>query len=261
MDIDTGAVRALVNLPDYDPYDPSRWDDRTTNSLVSLAFDPSSLFRPIVLAIALESGPFGYQANIDVPDAEHHGRILRDAFLLGDNAAISFVGMTIGRSDLLRGMRRFGFGGLTGVDLPEENRGVLLSAKAATLRGVAAEARGVLGVTALQLMVAYAALWNDCRRVRPHLVQRIGATLVTEKAALQACSPDVALSVKRYLRERSALDFASLLPPRGIRIIGARDDSSGADAYIAAIPESKPLDLVFARWTAPSDPALTQSTF
>ena len=54
----TGALRAMVSLPDFDPneYQKTKSADYFMNSCVQKLYEPGSVFKPIVMAAGLDTG-------------------------------------------------------------------------------------------------------------------------------------------------------------------------------------------------------------
>ena len=62
----TGAILAMVSLPDYDPMQFSTTDqDKMRNRILTDPYEPGSIFKPIVAAVALEAGAIGYEEKFD----------------------------------------------------------------------------------------------------------------------------------------------------------------------------------------------------
>lgn len=144
VDVATGAVRAMVSRPDYDPVaDPGSRPDNGTHFLLNRAisaYTPGSIFKVLVAAEALEAGvispsdTYDCQGHFDVGDYhptddihQGHGRItFADALAESCNVTFMHVGYDLlGRQRLLHAAERFGLGKLTALGLPGEQAGYL----------------------------------------------------------------------------------------------------------------------------------------
>src|SRR5260370_14413300 len=94
------------------------------------------------------------------------------------NVGAVWVAQQIGRDRFQSYLASFGFGALSGVDLPTEAPGVVQSF-AAPGEGDLAMAESAFGesiaVTPLQMVAAYGALANGGTLMRPYLVARVAA--------------------------------------------------------------------------------------
>jgi cell division protein FtsI (penicillin-binding protein 3) len=67
MDAHTGAVRALASWPDYDPNTPaSASQDARINRAISAVYELGSIYKPLTIAAALETGAVAVDARFDV---------------------------------------------------------------------------------------------------------------------------------------------------------------------------------------------------
>lgn len=176
----TGAVRAFVAVPP-----PPRGSAHAP--LVSDAYEPGSVLKPIIAAVALEAGVVRPSDTLD----GHNGRwtvgghqivdeyplrspTLREALAYSSNVVFAQLGQRLPVEVLVRGIRAFGFGRPTGIGLPGEAAGIV--PKVEEFRPETPLFWGFgygLAVTPLQLACAYAALANDGVLVRPRLLEAL----------------------------------------------------------------------------------------
>ena len=221
MEPTTGAIKALVNYPLFNPnnyrnYDRSTWRNRA----ITDSFEPGSTMKIFSAAAALQSGLSGpdtiyYCENgkyrvgpHTVNDTKPHQWLsLQQVVKYSSNIGAVKIVEQIGAHTLYDYLKGFGFGDLTAIDCPGESSGSLLNYKRWTVvdRGAIAFGQGI-AVTALQLITAASALANDGIMMRPYLVQAVtdpvGRPLrkVEPVVLRQVLSPETALRVRRIMR-------------------------------------------------------------
>jgi len=186
---DTGAILAMVSLPGFDPERTGQAETNTLrNRVVADSFEPGSLLKPISAAIAIDEGVVGQQEKIFCEYGDYHGRgfgrigeygshrfgylTVREILIHSSNIGMAKIGQRLGRNRLYKGLKLFGFGRKTGIDLPGEVVGLLRPAKQWTGYSVTRIPFGQeISVTAIQLVRAFCILANGGRSVRPYLVQ------------------------------------------------------------------------------------------
>ena len=113
---------------------------RTQNRAVGFTYEPGSTFKAFTVAGALQDGtvtpdtPFDLAPQIQVADrviGESHARgpvTLTTAQILAQSSNVGAItiGLRMGASASITGCSKFGFGQPTGVDLPGEERGLVL---------------------------------------------------------------------------------------------------------------------------------------
>lgn len=176
-----------------------------SNFCVSQSYEPGSSFKSVTVASALEEGKThdgdefyckGYKEvdglNIRcwMNSYGGHGTLdLEEA--LGDscNVALMDIGFELGAERMVENQYAFGFGTRTGVDLPEETRGVLKDPETMEDSDIASNSFGQnLEVNMVQMVSAYGALLNGGNYYQPHIVKA-----VTDKAGntVKAVNPTV----------------------------------------------------------------------
>ncbi len=184
----SGRVLAMASQPSYNPnainrYRPGDWRNRT----VSDAFEPGSIFKPLLLAGVLEEGLLSPSSQIDCENGrfEVGGKVIRDhkgygrlnlAEMLKYSSNIGFakLGKKLERERFYSYLRDFGFGQKTGVDLPGEENGLLRSPNRWFEIDLAAISFGQgVSVTSLQMVAAMGSIANGGMLMEPYLVERI----------------------------------------------------------------------------------------
>lgn len=139
VDVPTGELLAVAVRPTFDPNDPSRTTpEQRRNRFFCDAFEPGSVFKPIVLAAALDAGTITPATAIDTDrgvlrmrgrtireDKGHdYGVMLpRDVIARSSNVAMCKIGLMLGTERMKSSLRLFGYGARTSVRWPGEQAG------------------------------------------------------------------------------------------------------------------------------------------
>lgn len=189
MDPWTGAILAMVSLPDYDPKEFSTAsDNQLKNRILTDPYEPGSIFKPIVAAIALDSGTITAEEKFDCEDGywASYGGIhefgnhqfgmlnVREIILHSSNIGMAKIGLKMNQRTLHDGLRLFGFASPTGVDLTGEDPGLLRPTSQWSKYSPTRIAFGhEVSVTAIQIAQAYCILANGGTLIQPHLVRAV----------------------------------------------------------------------------------------
>ena len=227
LDSQTGEVLAMASSPSFDPrYPTSVPDDARRNMAISMTYEPGSVMKVITASAAIDLGVvrpntlyntdryekngYGEAKYYKLPgDAGHvwEPRMsVRDAIVHSSNIVIGKLGYELGPTRLHGYMKRFGFGSVTGIELPQEEKGLLRKPENWDMatRSRAAIGQGV-AVTALQMASAYQAIANDGVRVAPRIVKRI----VNERGEV-VYEPPQARS-ERVISAKTSLDIREMM--------------------------------------------------
>lgn len=173
LDVETGEVLAMANLPSYNPNNRSNLTPNALrNRAVTDMFEPGSTMKPFTVAAALESGKYSARSHFNthpgtyrvlnklIKDHENYGVIdLATLLTKSSNVASAQIAMSLPRETLPELHRRLGFGASTGSGFPGESAGRLQPPERWNPVEVATMSYGYgITVTALQLARAYAAI-------------------------------------------------------------------------------------------------------
>jgi penicillin-binding protein 2 len=213
LDPQDGGILALVSRPTFDPNEFShglthaRWKelseggaDPLLDRAIQGVYPPGSTFKIVTMSAALARGVARPDTRL-APCAggmnyggrrfacwEHrgHGSLnLVEALQRSCDVYFYQLGLKVGLAGLEQTAKAFGLGARTGVDLPQESRGLVPSAayydrrwgpgrwRSGLLLNLAI-GQGELLLTPLQLALLAAEVANDGRPLRPHLVRRVG---------------------------------------------------------------------------------------
>jgi len=193
MDPSSGDVLAMASSPWFDANRVGTADPATLrNRALTDVYEPGSVNKVITVSAALEEGLVDLSEEFHIPDNLRVGpKVFHDAhphppvaMTLGDILAQSSnvgsikVAKRVGKHELDRYLRRFGFGRRTGIGFPGESVGILPTPDEwwATGMGTIPIGQGV-AVTAQQIADVYATVANGGVWVQPRLVRgRVDAT-------------------------------------------------------------------------------------
>ncbi len=193
LDPKTGEILALVNVPGVNP---NRYRDygiaASKNRVVVDMFEPGSVFKVVTAAAVLEKEIILLDRHFDAENGEMKVplpggkfRLIKDtkpfgvitfqeAMEVSSNIVMAKVSPLIGPELMYRTARDFGFGILTGVDLPGEVRGRLKKPHEWSGTTLQTLSYGYeVAVTPLQIACAYAAVANGGVLMKPHIVAEI----------------------------------------------------------------------------------------
>lgn len=187
----TGAILAMVSIPDFDPERRGSVDPNSLrNRAITDPFEPGSMIKPIVVAIALDNGTIRKNDKIFCENGNYHGKgfgrvneyrnhrfgdlSIREVLIKSSNIGMAKIGQKMGQQKLYDGIRLFGFGSKAGIELPGEVEGLVRPTDQWTSYSVTRIPYGYeINVTAMQMLQAYCILANGGRLVRPFIVKAI----------------------------------------------------------------------------------------
>ncbi len=203
MEPQTGAVLAMANFPTYDPADPgtqitqiesaksieeSAQSADWTNPAISETYEPGSVLKALTMSAGIDTktvkpqttmqdnGPItvsGY--TVDNWDGKHHGEeTMIEILQHSNNCGAAWVAQQLGSETLRNYFLKFGLGRPLGVDLEDEDTGIVkeLSEWRPIDLANAAFGQGV-SVTPLQLTTIFSTIVNKGVMMKPYLVDEI----------------------------------------------------------------------------------------
>ena len=192
MDPATGEILAMVNKPDYDLNDPPRDNvetltSRMRNRVLTDAYEPGSTFKVLTAASALDAGLVSvdegfYCAGSVVVDGgrircwgqPHGAETFAQALQDSCNPVFVEMGLRLGADRLYSYLDAFGIGKKTGVDIPGEADGIVISKRAVKRVDIARIGFGQsVAVTPVQLLTAVCAAVNGGRLLRPWVIKSV----------------------------------------------------------------------------------------
>ncbi|MDD5723098.1 MAG: penicillin-binding transpeptidase domain-containing protein [Syntrophales bacterium] len=222
MDPRTGEILAMANGPRFNPNTFSTYPaDARRNRAITDCFDPGSVFKPFVVAAALEEALI---KETDVFNCENGSYVVGDRVVheaqnekfkeltlseilkYSSNIGTIKIAEKLGREKFHRYITMFGFGSKTGVDLPGESAGILRKPREWQDVDFATMAFGQgISVTAMQIVSAMSAIANGGVLMKPHVVR----CLVDKKGVVVKEFEPVVL--RRVISTETARRLASIL--------------------------------------------------
>jgi cell division protein FtsI (penicillin-binding protein 3) len=188
MDVRTGEILAMANRPTTNPNDRSGLDPKgLRNYAVADTVEPGSVFKPFVMALALDHGLVRADGMMDceggvwrigrtrIRDDHAHGVVtMGEVIKYSSNIGAAKLALGLGSDKVLAGLRDFGFGRDPGTRIPGALPGFMRSAGAIKPIELATTSYGQ-GVTSttLQLVSAVATIANDGVRMEPTVLREV----------------------------------------------------------------------------------------
>ncbi len=217
-DPNTAEILAIANIPALKPNDYRKVapEDRI-NRAVGWVYEPGSTFKLITLSAAIESHLTRPSELIDcqmgsitlsrhvIHDHKRFGALtVADVLAHSSDVGSIKLGLRLGDERFYRYIRSFGFGSKTGVGLQGEEHGLIQPPS--TWSGISIGEISIgqeIGVTALQLTNAYAAIANGGVLLKPRMVREVFSGNVHEippsDAGRRVVSPETAAIMRQML--------------------------------------------------------------
>lgn len=195
LDPKTGAVLAMVSLPDFDP-NPEKiekaWGEIVENQnspLISRTiqglYPPGSTYKTVTLAAAYENGFEGKtfddvgefvvgDVTVENYNGKKYGQVsLEKAFSVSSNQVFCSIGYDLGNEKVLDIARRFGIDGKTEFDLKVANSRIEYRKMTDTDGALVSIGQGQLLTTPLQMAMICSTIANGGKLMRPYLVESV----------------------------------------------------------------------------------------
>lgn len=273
MNPKTGEILAMANRPTYNPnefykYSPEEWRNRA----VSFVYEPGSTFKAVVAAAALQEGIVTPEKRFVDPgyvmvsgrriqnwNGESYGNVsFTDIIKNSINTGFVQVGMQVGAQKLTDYAHSFGFGSLTGIELPGEEYGILFEPKQMRDSDIATMSIGQsIAVTPVQLATAISAIANKGMLLKPTIVKEFrnadGSISKSNEVTQvrQVIEEDTSTKLISMLEQVVASGGGTKAAVKGYRIAGKtgtaeklKDDGSGylSGHYIASFAGFAPVE-------------------
>src|SRR3989339_441509 len=292
MDPQTGKILAMASYPNYNPatwqdylkdYSDKKDEELTDkeklakkygkklfpNLAVADVYEPGSIFKPITMSIALETGKITEDTKIESAPYPISGYTIStwnnkyfglstpaEILQHSDNTGMARVSEAITLEPFYNYILDYGLGKITGINLEDEDTSWIkdlddwMSVDLAT----AAFGQGI-SVTPLQMMQSYTAFINNGKMVTPYIVEKIKTTDAsiefTSPSEKQVISPETAKKIVDMLVsvvEKGEFKFA-VLP--GYKIAGK---TGTAQIAVNGIYDTRQTNCTFIGFAPASEP-------
>jgi cell division protein FtsI (penicillin-binding protein 3) len=222
MNPNTGEILALANWPKFNPNAANEAPaEARMNRAVAALYEPGSTFKLITLAAAFDQGITRpgevfdcengavYVAGHRIRDHKSFGLLsVSDILAQSSDVGAIKIALRLGAPKFYDYIRAFGFGQLTGVDMPGESKGLLRRLENWSAISIGSISMGQeVGVTPIQLISAVSAIANGGVLYKPHVVAELrhGDHKLTKEAAVTLPEP------KRVIRPETAATLRRLM--------------------------------------------------
>jgi len=244
------------------------------NDVVSSGFEPGSTFKPVTIAAALEEGivtennTYYCDGGEDVSGSyircskvTGHGELtLGQALMVSCNDALMQIAVQEGKDIFFRYQNSFGFGKKTGIDLPGEESGIIMSLDNLNQTELATSSFGQsFTSTMVQMAAAYSSLVNGGFYYEPHVVRQIindnGATVKDFNKLLvkQTVSEKTSEFIQKYMYQTVEVGTAQGAQVEGYSIGGKtgtaqklpRDAKTYVVSFLGGAPAINPEMVIY----------------
>lgn len=186
----TGEILAMANRPAFNLNERSEAKpEEMKNRAIIDMMEPGSTFKIVAVASALnerkvqpdsyiycEKGLWNYGGAALHDHAPYSDLSVQDILVKSSNIGAAKLAMSVGEQKFYEYIRRFGFGERTGVELPGEISGIARPPQTWSKISITRIPMGhEVGVTALQMTAAMAAIANGGKLMTPRIVKSITA--------------------------------------------------------------------------------------
>lgn len=235
MDPNTGEILAMASRPDFDPNNYNDYPAANRrNFAINDVYEPGSTMKITTASMALEEKVITPESHLFCPghvkvgketigcsgDKAHGDQTFTKVVENSCNVGFVKVGLEVGLDTYFKYIKAFGFGQVTGIDLPGEAAGILVNPQNAKQIDLATMSMGQANaVTPVQLVTAASVVANGGNLIKPHLVKQV---IDNEGQVIKNNEPQI---VRRVISAETAATLAGILE-------GVVTDGTGKNAYI-----------------------------
>lgn len=237
----SGAILAMASFPDYDPSKFYLYDQNTyRNPVISSLFEPGSIFKPIIMASALDSGSIKISdicsicygprkiAEYEIKtwnDKYYPNSAITDIIVHSDNIGMVYLSESMGAAIFFDYLKRFRLGENTGIDLQGEVSSELRDKASLSEIDIATFSFGQgIALTPIQVLMAISAIANKGELYQPQVVHSLvegeEVVRINPKRTGTPISPETARLVTEMMVEAVEKGEAKWAKPKGYVIAG-----------------------------------------
>ncbi len=216
----TMAIYALTCVPDFDPREYfSFTENEFKNPAVTDVFEPGSIFKPLVVASALDAGVIEPDDTYDEKgpikkgkyfirtwNDEYHGKVTISQILQNSsNVGMVFIGEKLGKKRLFDAIESYGFGKKTGIDVQGEVAGNLKPFRSWYDIDFATATFGQgIAVSQIQMITAFSSIINGGWLMQPYVV----GEMIADNGEVQKIKPK---KIRRVISDKASAQIRSML--------------------------------------------------
>lgn len=280
MNPQNGEILAIAGYPDYNLNDPFAVDETLSkeeqnkrmqmlwrNKAISDTYEPGSTFKLVTASAALQegitttdkAGEFCCIGYIDVAGVKmkcwryyrpHGSESLRQALMNSCNPVFIGLGEKIGVKTYYSYLRKFGFFGITGIDIPGEAGSIFLKEEKVGPVELGTIAFGQrFEITPMQMATMLSTIANKGRYIKPHLVKQIigkDETITIDKQEEeQVISEETAQNVLSMMESVVSEGTGKNAKVEGYRIggkTGTSEDGVNTNKYVTSFIGVAPIE-------------------
>jgi cell division protein FtsI (penicillin-binding protein 3)/stage V sporulation protein D (sporulation-specific penicillin-binding protein) len=193
MNPNTGEIFAISSQPTFNPNNLKNIKDPRifSNPIVEDAREMGSIIKPLTIAVGIDSGVITAQSTyndtgfleldkrkISNYDGRARGIILIQEVLSQSlNIGAATIALKSGHETFSKYFKSFGFGEITGIDQPNEQKGLVKNLDSTRDIEIATASYGQgIAMTPIQTIRALSTIANGGKLIIPHLVKRVEYT-------------------------------------------------------------------------------------
>lgn len=278
-------ILGLSCLPDFDPNFYYQYSENILrNPAIFDLFEPGSIFKPLIVAAALEEkkikpndqinedGPFKVgEYQIKTWNNKYEGKISITRVLeKSSNVGMVIIGQKLGANNIFKYLKKFGFGEKTNIDLQGEAETYLKPENQWYPIDYATVTFGQgIAVTPIQMITAFSSIINGGFLYYPHVVKEITDSknhfFVNTKVKRRVLSENTSEIIKKmlYLTVENAEVNWKKIKPQGYKIggktgtaqvpiAGHYDPNKTIASFIGFFPVEKPKIIILVSLKEPT---------
>lgn len=273
LDAETGAVRAIASWPSLDPSNPApSTDPASTDRVVGSVYDLGSVFKPLIIAAALETGAADESDRYDISAplviqkteiTDTHaipGPVtLSDVITESSNKGTVQVAWALGKPAQIDLFRRAGFFEKSPVELSVSQAPLVPPQWDELAYATTSYGHGI-SITPMVFATAFSSFANKGLRVPPTLIE----SEIGNGAAERVFDADTVRRVNRMLRDTVLVGTGTRAAVPGYRVAGKTgtaekpidgvyDEDRNINSFAAFFPADRPEYVVLVVLDEPQD--------
>ena len=204
MDTRDGAILAMAGYPDFQPKDMKNIPPQIIkNRAISFLYPPGSTFKIVLASIALEEkvctpqNVFNCYNGVykimdrQITDVHPYSQLnFGDIIIHSSNIGAAKIAERLGKTRYYNGIKKFGFGEKSGIQLPGEEKGIFNPLKQWSGVSLQFMADGYeIAVTPLQMTRAFNVIASGGYLVEPYILKKVEGMLLKPKPGVKILGP------------------------------------------------------------------------